>query len=124
MEQIIPNKSFNLDRELEQLRKENKRIMVMDYITNALMFIVGIGVIILIWSQLNTFMADRAYNEGYERGYEQSQWDYIDEKIKSEDYGTIRMEPTTDAEIWNAYHDCNMYGLPTYARQYCEAKEQ
>lgn len=121
MEQIIPT---NLDKELEQLRKHIKRIKILDNVTNIAMIIVAISATIAIWVTLNQRMGNQAWQEGYDRGYEQSQWDYIDRKINSEDYGTIRMEPSTDAEIWEKYHDCDMYGLPEYARPYCEEKAQ
>ena len=121
MEQIIPT---NLDNELEQLRKHIKRIKILDDVANIAMIIVAISATIAIWVTLNQRMGNQAWQEGYDRGYEQSQWDYIDRKINSEDYGTIRMEPSTDAEIWEKYHDCDMYGLPEYARPYCEEKAQ
>ena len=121
MEQIIPT---NLDNELEQLRKHIKRIKILDNVTNIAMIIVAISATIAIWITLNQRMGNQAWQEGYDRGYEQSQWDYIDRKINSEDYGTIRMEPSTDAEIWEKYHDCDMYGLPEYARPICEDKAQ
>ena len=47
-----------------------------------------------------------------------------DREINPRNYGTIKMEPETDGEIWKTYHDCNMYGLPEYARPYCEGKVQ
>lgn len=121
MEQIIPT---NLDNELEQLRKHIKRIKILDNIANIAIIIVAISATIAIWITLNQRMGNQAWQEGYDRGYEQSQWDFIDREINSQDYGTIRMEPSTDAEIWEKYHDCDMYGLPEYARPYCEEKAQ
>lgn len=117
MEQIIPNKLTNLEKEI-------KRINRLEYITNVVMIIVGISATIAIWTTLNQNMSNQIWQEGYERGYEQSQWDTIDREINSRDYGTIKMMSETDAEIWDAYHDCNMYGLPSYAREYCEEKAQ
>ena len=121
MEQIFPT---NLSNELKQLEKRIKRAKILDNVTNIVLIIVAISATIAIWITLNQRMGNQAWQEGYDRGYEQSQWDYIDRKINSEDYGTIRMEPSTDAEIWEKYHDCDMYGLPEYARPYCEEKAQ
>jgi hypothetical protein len=32
---------------------------------------------------------------------------------------SIYHQPATDSEIWETYHDCDMYGLPEYAREQC-----
>lgn len=107
-----------MEDKLTNLNKHIKRITILDKVTGVLAVIALIGTIIITWTSLNNMMYKRAYDDGYERGYEQASWDYIDREINSSDYGTIRLE--TDADIWERYHDCSMYGLPEYARPYCE----
>lgn len=104
-------------------KKHQKKSAMLENIENIMLIILAASAIVTIWTMFNQRMSNQAWQEGYDRGYEQSQWDYIDRKINSEDYGTIKMEPTTDAEIWETYHDCDMYGLPEYASPYCEQEQ-
>ena len=80
MDKILPNQS-NIAKEIEQLNKHNKRIMIFNYAIDVLMIIVGISVLIMIWLNINNMMQRKAYDEGYERGYEQSSWDYTDYRV-------------------------------------------
>ena len=123
MEKIIPNELTNVEKEIRETRKQFKRARQLENVANIVLIVLGITATIAVWTIFNQRMGNQAWQEGYDRGYEQSQWDFIDREINSRDYGTIRMEPSTDAEIWETYHDCNMYGLPEYARPICDAKE-
>lgn len=124
MKQIMPNKEFNLDDEVERLREHSIRRNRMEIAINILIILILSSLLITIWATHNQRMSNQAWQEGYDRGYEQAQWDFIDREINSRDYGTTYMEPSSDAEIWERYHDCNMYGLPEYARPICESKVQ
>lgn len=112
MEQIIPNQLANLEKEI-------KRVNRLEYIANVIMIIVGISATIAIWVTLNQNMSNQAYEKGYNEGFDAC----IQENNLYERYDPYD-EPATDAEIWNRYHDCNMYGLPEYARPICEGKVQ
>lgn len=39
--------------------------------------------------------------------------------VEVEHFYPAASAPATDAEIWETYHDCDMYGLPDYAREEC-----
>lgn len=104
-------------------KERQKKKTMLDNIADIMLIILATSALIAIWVMFNQRMGNQAWQEGYDRGYEQSQWDYIDREINSRDYGTIRVMPETDAKIWETYHDCNMYGLPEYARPYCEQEK-
>ena len=73
-----------------------------------------------------------AYHQGWDKGYDEG-WEFGAFQVEAsfgalldcEDseclYDAIQSirEPRTDSEIWEAYHDCDMYGLPEYAREQC-----
>lgn len=124
MKKFKRTKEFNLDNEVEKWSKHANRMNKIEIVINILIIIVLSSLFIIVWSSHNQKMGNQAWQEGYDRGYEQAQWDFIDREINSKDYGTIKMMPRTDAEIWETYHDCNMYGLPEYARPICEDKTQ
>lgn len=115
MEKIVPNKPFDVEKEIKETRKQFKRSRQIENIANIVLIILGVSSTIAIWTMFNQNMAKQAYEQGYYQGFDAC----IQENNLYERYNTYD-EAETDAEIWNKYHDCNMYGLPEYAREYCE----
>ena len=59
-----------------------------------------------------------AYIGGYNKGYDEG-WNRGADDVEHAMVLNDIIEPRTDSEIWEKYHDCDMYGLPEYARQEC-----
>lgn len=65
-------------------------------------------------SHFNEVIADNIYEDGYCDGY-------------GEGYEAGLFEADScdsDACLWERYHDCSMYGLPDYAKEFCEAESK
>ena len=114
MKAILPNNEMG--GEERKLRNHQKRIIILEYVSDILMIVVGISVLIMVWTAINKQMSEKAYDKGYDTGFDSC----IQENNLYDRYDNAYREPATDAEIWETYHDCNMYGLPSYARPYCE----
>lgn len=58
-----------------------------------------------------------AYNQGWDKGYDAG-WDRGVTLVEAaeEAFDSYKY---TDAYLWETYHDCDMYGLPEYAREQC-----
>lgn len=118
MDKIIPNELTDVEKEIKKTKKQFNRAKQLENLANIVLIIVGITATIVLWTVFNQSMSKQAYENGYNRGFDAC----IEENNLYDKYDSAYI-PTTDAEIWETYHDCNMYGLPEYARQFCEAKE-
>lgn len=95
--------------------RHQKKSIVLENMANIILIIMGTSALIAIWTMFNQNMSKEAFNKGYERGFDAC----IEENNLYDRYDSAYI-PETDAEIWETYHDCNMYGLPEYAKPYCE----
>ena len=69
MERIIPNKLTNLDEELEKAIKLNKKSIKLNYVIDIIVIILGISALIMVWMNINNMMAAKAYDEGWNNGF-------------------------------------------------------
>ena len=106
-----------------KLPSQERRIRKLEIASIIIEIIALIIFIIVGLVYLNNKAGEEAYIRGYDAGYDNG-WnagfdDCIQENNLYDNYDSYK-EPATDAEIWETYHDCNMYGLPEYAKPYCE----
>lgn len=103
---------------LPDAKKKHQKSALLENIANIILIIMGITGTIIMWSMFNQYMSEEAFNKGYEKGFDAC----IEENNLYDRYETTYL-PGTDGEIWERYHDCNMYGLPEYAKPYCEQEK-
>lgn len=107
-----------MDKILPDAKKKHQKSTMLENIANIMLIVLAASATITIWTMFNQDMSRKAFNKGYERGFDAC----IEENNLYERYDPYD-GPETDAEIWETYHDCNMYGLPEYAKPYCEQEK-
>lgn len=106
-----------MDKILPDAKKEHQKSAMLENIANIMLIILAASATIVIWAMFNQDMSRKTFDKGYEKGFDAC----IEENNLYDRYDSA-YTPETDGEIWEAYHDCNMYGLPEYAKPYCEAQ--
>ena len=107
-----------MDKILPDAKKKHQKSAMLENIANITLIIIGLTGTIIMWNMFNQYMSKDAFNKGYNEGFDAC----IEENNLYERYDPYD-GPETDAEIWETYHDCNMYGLPEYAKPYCEQEK-